>query len=219
MHIPDGFLTWQWIIIWYLIAAVFIAIGSIIIVKKRKENPAIMSIIALMGAAVFIISVWHIPVGISSAHPTGTGLASIVIGPFATVVVTVIALFFQVFLGHGGITSLGANTVSMGVVGAFSGYAIYWVARKLHASYWLAAGLAGCFSDLLIYATTALQLGLSQTTLLSQNLSFVLPYFTLYMGLFAPVQIPIAILEFAFTAVTVQYIVTHKPEILKWWHK
>ena len=219
MHIPDGFLTWQWVIIWFAVAAVFVAIGSIMIVKKRKENPAIMSIIALMGAAVFIISVWHIPVGVSSAHPTGTGLSAIVIGPFATVVVTVIALFFQVFLGHGGITTLGANTVSMGIVGAFSGYAIYWAARKLRASYWLAAGLAGLFSDLLIYATTALQLGLSQTTLLEQGPDFILPYFTLYMGLFSVVQIPIAILEFAFTAVTVQYIVTHKPEILKWWHK
>ena len=91
------------------------------IVKNRKANPAIMSIIALMGAAVFIISVWHIPVAVagSSGHPTGTALAAIVIGPFATVVVTAIALFFQMFLGHGGITTMGANTVSMGIVGGF----------------------------------------------------------------------------------------------------
>jgi cobalt/nickel transport system permease protein len=219
MHIPDGSLPWQWIIIWFIVAAVFVAIGAAMIVKKRKENPSIMSIIALMGAAVFIISVWHIPIGISSGHPTGTGLSAIVIGPFATVVVTVMALFFQVFLAHGGITTLGANTVSMGIVGAFSGYAIYWVARKLHASYWLAAGLAGLFSDLLIYATTALQLGLAQTTFLGQTPDFILPYFTLYLAAFSFVQIPIAILEFAFTAVTVQYIVNHKPEILKWWHK
>ncbi len=218
MHIPDGLLTWQWILIWYVIAAIFVAIGALIIVKKRKENPSIMSIIALMGAAVFIISVWHIPAGPSSGHPTGTGLSAIVIGPFATVVVTVIALFFQVFLAHGGITTLGANTVSMGVVGAFSGYAIYWIARKLRASYWLAAGLAGLFSDLLIYVTTALQLGLSQTTLLEKGPDFILPYFTLYLAEFSFVQIPISILEFAFTAVTVQYIVNHKPEILKWWH-
>ena len=219
MHIPDGSLTWQWIIIWFIIAAVFVAIGAAMITKKRKENPSIMSIIALMGAAVFIISVWHIPIGISSGHPTGTGLAAIVIGPFATVVVTVIAIFFQMFLGHGGLTTIGANTVSMGIVGGFSGYATYWVARKLHASYWLAAGLGGFVGDLLTYATTALQLGLSQATFMSQGPDFVFPYFTLYMGLFAPVQIPIAIVEFAFTAVTIQYIVNHKPEILKWWHK
>ena len=223
MHIPDGILTGPMIIMWFVIAIIFIAIGAQIIVKKRKENPTVISILALMGAGVFIISFWHIPVvlpGIAgSAHPTGTGLAAIIIGPFATVVVTVIALFFQVFLGHGGITSLGANTVSMGVVGAFSGYGVYWVARKLHASFWLSAGLAGFVSDMLTYATTSFQLALNQSYSLYQSPSYLFPYFTLYMIGFSFVQIPIAIIEFVFTAITIQYIVTHKPEILKWWHE
>jgi cobalt/nickel transport system permease protein len=219
MHIPDGILTGPMIIMWYLIAVIFIFVGARIIVKKRKENPQVMSILALMGAAVFIISVWHIPVGPSSGHPTGTGLAAIIVGPFATVVVTVIALFFQVFLAHGGITTLGANTVSMGVVGAFSGYAIYWFARKAHASVWLAAGLAGFASDLLIYATTAFQLALNQSYHVYQNPNYLLPYFTLYMVEFSVVQVPIAIAEGIFTAIAIQYIATHKPEILKWWRK
>ena len=219
MHIPDGMLTGPMIIMWYIIAAVFIIIGARIIVKKRKENPSVMSILALMGAAVFIISVWHIPAGPSSGHPTGTGLAAIIIGPFPTVVITAIALFFQVFLAHGGITTLGANTVSMGVVGAFSGFAVYWLARKARASFWLAAGLAGFVSDMLTYATTAFQLALNQSYTLYQSPNFLLPYFTLYMVEFSFVQIPIAIIEFAFTAITIQYIANHKPEILKWWHK
>ena len=217
MHIPDGILTWQWIIVWSVIATIFIIIGARMIVKKRKENPSVMSILALMGAAVFIISVWHIPVGVagSSGHPTGTGLASIIIGPFATVVITVIALFVQVFLAHGGITTLGANTVSMGVVGAFSGYVIYWALRKSHAPYWLSAGLAAFTSDLLTYVMTALQLALS----VSIVPDFWLPYWALTMLEFSVVQVPIAIFEGIFSAITIQYIVNHKPEILKWWHK
>ncbi len=219
MHIPDGILTGPMIIMWFIIAAIFIIIGAQKIVKKRQENPAVMSILALMGAAVFIISIWHVPVGVTSVHPTGTGLSSIIIGPFATVVVTFIALFFQVFLAHGGLTSLGANTVSMGIVGAFSGFAIYWVARKFKASFWLAAGLAGFASDLLIYITTAFQLALNQSYHVYQSPNYLLPYFTFYMVEFSIVQIPIAIAEFAFTAITVQYIANHKPDILKWWHK
>ncbi len=56
--------------------------------------------LALMGAAVFIISVWHIPVPVtgSCSHPVGTPMAAIIVGPFATVVITSIALFFQRFL-------------------------------------------------------------------------------------------------------------------------
>jgi cobalt/nickel transport system permease protein len=211
----DGILTPEWIVLWFLVAAVFIAVGARKIVKKRKENPAFMSILALMGAAVFIISVWHLPVAVggSSGHPTGTALAAIVIGPFATVVVTSIALFFQMFLAHGGITTLGANTVSMGIVGAFTGYAVYLALRKLGASFWLSAGIAGLVGDLLTYVTTALQLALSL------HPESVLSNWALFTAEFSIVQIPISILEFAFTAATIQYILNHRPEMLKWWHK
>jgi len=215
LHIMDGILTPEWIVLWFLIAAVFIAIGARKIVKKRRENPSFMSIIALMGAAVFIISIWHLPVAVggSSGHPTGTAMAAIVIGPFATVVVTSIALFFQMFLAHGGITTLGANTVSMGIVGAFSGYAVYLALRKAGASFWLSAGLAGFVGDMLTYMTTALQLALSL------HPEAVLSNFAVFAAEFSVIQIPISILEFAFTAATIQYITRHKPEILTWWRK
>ncbi len=215
MHIMDGILTPTWIMLWFLIAAVFIAVGARKIVQKRKENPSFMSILALMGAAVFIISVWHLPVAVggSSGHPTGTALAAIVVGPFATVVVTGIALFFQMFLAHGGITTIGANTVSMGIVGAFTGYAVYLGLRKAGASFWLSAGIAGLVGDLLTYVTTALQLALSL------HPEAVLSNWALFTAEFSIVQIPISILEFAFTAATIQYIVNHRPELLKWWHK
>jgi cobalt/nickel transport system permease protein len=210
MHIMDGILTPTWIIFWYVIAAIFIAVGAVMISKKRKNDPRYMSIIALMGAAVFIISVWHIPVPVtgSSGHPCGTALAAIVIGPFPTAVVTAIALFFQLFLGHGGITALGANTASMGIVGGFSGYAVYLAARKLGGSFWVAAGLGGLVGDLLTYATTALQLALNFPGNAATN-------WALYTIGFMPTQIPLSIAEFFFTAVTIQYIANHRPDILK----
>jgi cobalt/nickel transport system permease protein len=208
----DGILTPEWIILWFIVAAVFIAIGGHQIIKKRRENPSLISIVALMGAAVFIISIWHLPVAVggSSGHPTGTALAAIVIGPFATVVVTGIALFFQIFLAHGGITTIGANTISMGIVGAFSGYAAYLVLRKVGVSFWLAAGLAGFIGDMLTYITTALQLALSL------HPEAVISNWMVFTAEFSVIQIPISILEFAFTGATIQYIMNHRPEILKW---
>ena len=215
MHIMDGILSPEWIVIWFLLTAVFIVIGARKIVAKRKEDPSFMSILALMGAAVFIISIWHLPVAVggSSGHPTGTAMASIIIGPFATVVVTTIALFFQMFLAHGGITTLGANTFSMGIVGAFSGYALYRILRKIGASFWLSAGLAGFVGDMLTYLTTALQLSLSL------HPEAVLANWALLTAEFSVIQIPISILEFAFTAATIQYVTTHRPEMLQWWQK
>ena len=41
-------------------------------------------------------------------------------------IISIIVLFFQaVFLAHGGITTIGANTISMGVVGTFAGYGLW----------------------------------------------------------------------------------------------
>ena len=212
-HIADGILTPQWSIAWYIVAIIFVAIGSRKIAQTRKINPAYMSILALMGAAVFVISVWHIPVPVtgSSSHPNGTALAAIIIGPLATAAISGIALFFQVFLGHGGITSLGANLVSLGVVGGFVGIGVYMLLKKLGASVWLAAGVAGFVGDLSTYAFTSLQLAMSL------NPDSIGQYWLIYMLGYLPTQIPLAILEFAITAAAVQYIQTHRPEILTWW--
>ena len=213
MHIADGILTWQWSIAWYLVAIFFVAIGARKIAQTRKANPAYMSILALMGAAVFVISVWHIPVPVtgSSSHPNGTALSSIIIGPLATAAISGIVLFFQVFLGHGGITSLGANLISLGVVGGFVGIGIYLTLKKLGASVWLAAGVAGFFGDLATYGFTALQLALSL------NPDSIGQHWVIYMLGYLPTQLPLAVLEFAFTAAAVQYIQIHRPEILTWW--
>jgi cobalt/nickel transport system permease protein len=172
-----------------------------------------MSILALMGAAVFVISVWHIPVPVtgSSSHPNGTALASIIIGPLATAAISGIVLFFQVFLGHGGITSLGANLISLGVVGGFVGIGVFLLLKKLGASVWLAAGVAGFIGDLSTYACTSLQLAISL------NPGSIGQHWGIYMLGYLPTQIPLAILEFAFTAAAVQYIYIHRPEILTWW--
>ena len=213
MHIADGILTIQWSIAWYLVAIFFVVIGARKIAQTRKANPAYMSILALMGAAVFVISVWHIPVPVtgSSSHPNGTALASIIIGPLATAAISGIVLFFQVFLGHGGITSLGANLISLGVVGGFVGIGIYLILKKLGASVWLAAGVAGFIGDLSTYAFTAFQLAMSL------NPSSVVQHWEIYMLGYLPTQLPLAVLEFAFTAAAVQYIHIHRPEILTWW--
>jgi cobalt/nickel transport system permease protein len=213
MHIADGILTWQWSIAWYLVALIFVAVGARKIAQTRKANPAYMSILALMGAAVFVISVWHIPVAFAgtSSHPNGTALAAIIIGPLATAAISGIVLFFQAFLGHGGITSLGANLVSLGVVGGFVGIGVYLTLKKLGASVWLAAGVAGFVGDLSTYACTALQLAFSL------NPGSIGQHWEIYMLGYLPTQIPLAILEFAFTAAAVQYIQIHRPEILTWW--
>ena len=82
-----------------------------------------------------------------------------IIGPFPTVVISAIALFFQTFIGHGGITTIGANTFSMGIVGTFTGFLTFWALRKAGASIWLSAGMGGLVGDLMTYVTSSLRTG------------------------------------------------------------
>jgi cobalt/nickel transport system permease protein len=201
MHISDGILKPEWVLSWFVISAIFIAFGLRMIKRRIKEDPIYLPRIALLGAVVFVVSVWHIPVPVtgSSSHPVGTPMASIIIGPFATVVISAIALFFQSFVAHGGLTTIGANTFSMGIVGTFGGYFSYRLLKNI-SPLWFSAGMAGLVGSILTYMTTALQLALSL------NPGNVMHYWKLYSRGFIPTQLPLAFAEFAFTAYVIKYI-------------
>ena len=164
MHIEDGILPPRDWGMWYGISAVFIYAGLFEIKRRIKENLFYKPFLSMVGVAVFVISAMHLPVPVtgSCSHACGTPLAAIIAGPFATVVISSIVLFFQaIFLGHGGITTIGANLVSMGIVGGFSGYLCWKLLRRFNSPLWLAAGIAGFVGDLMTYLTTAFELALS----------------------------------------------------------
>ena len=211
MHISDGILEPQWIVFWWLVALAFIAVGVYQIRKKSKGNPTYLPTLALMGAAIFVISVWHIPVPVtgSCSHPCGTPMSAIIVGPFPTVVVSAIALFFQTFVGHGGITTIGANSISMGIVGTFTGFGTWIALRKFGVGIFWAAGMAGFVGDVLTYVTTAFELAISL------HPEEIFRYWVIFAVGFVPTQLPLAIVEFVFTGLVVRYIADVRPEMLK----
>jgi cobalt/nickel transport system permease protein len=167
----------------------------------------------MVGVAVFVISSMHLPVPVtgSCSHPCGTPLAAIIVGPFATVVISVIVLFFQaVFLAHGGITTIGANTISMGVVGTFVGYGLWKLFRYFKSPVWLAAGIAGLIGDLSVYLTSSLELALNVH---GGNLPFFKQWMVFFLG-YGPTQLPLAILEGIFTAAVLQVMINRRPDLI-----
>ena len=211
MHISDGILEPQWIIFWWIIAIAFIAGGVVQIRQKTKDNLKYVPMLALMGAAVLVISVWHIPVPVtgSSSHPCGTPMAAIIVGPFPIAVISAIALFFQTFVGHGGITTIGANDFSMGIVGAFTGFGIWVALRKFGISIFWAAGMAGFIGDVFTYVTSAFQLAVSL------HPEALFHYWGIFLLGYVPTQLPIAIMEFVFTGLIIRYIAEVRPEMMR----
>lgn len=141
--------------------------------------------------------------------PSGNTHAAIIVGPFPTVVISAIALFFQMFVGHGGLTTIGANLFSMGIVGTFTGFATWVLLRKLRVSIFWAAGLAGAVGSVLTYVTTAFELAAS---LHPEALVY---YWGIFAIGFVPTQVPLTIIEFVFTGLVVRYIAEVRPEMMK----
>jgi cobalt/nickel transport system permease protein len=212
MHIEDGILPPKAWVAWYGVAILFIIPGIREIKRRVRENLSYKPFLAMTGVAVFVISAMHLPVPVtgSCSHPCGTPLAAIIVGPFATAVISLIVLFFQaIFLGHGGITTIGANDFSMGIAGAISGYLCWKILRRFNAPLWLAGGIAGFAGDVMTYLTSAFELALSlhgHTPLIRQWMIFFAGY--------GPTQLPLAIAEAVFTAAVLQVMYNRRPDLL-----
>ena len=213
MHISEGILPPQWAGLWFAVAIPFVAWGLRDLRVRSAREPFFKPMVGLIGAAVFVISCMPIPVPTAGtcSHPCGTGMAAILIGPTLTVVVSSIALLLQaLFLSHGGLTTLGGNIVSMGVVGAFTGWAAFRVSRRLGAPTWVTAFLCGLLSDWATYATTSMELA----SALHGSGSFLHMFGSIMLS-FMPTQLPLGIFEGIVTAGVYRFIATRRPSLLE----
>lgn len=212
MHISEGILPFGWAVLWYVVAAPFVALGLNRLAKLSREDISIRPLIGLMAAVVFIISCMPIPVPTAGtcSHPAGTGISAILIGPILSVLVASVSLMIQaLLLAHGGLSTLGANIVSMGVIGSFAGYLTFIVLRKLRTGMPAAAFMAGLFADWATYITTSTELAAG-----IRGDSAFLPLFWKIVVAFMPTQLPLGILEGAMTAGMVVLLHKKRPDLL-----
>ncbi len=213
MHIMEGFLPFNWAAFWWIAMIPFVIVGILSIKKTVTEHPSLKMMLGMAGAFAFVLSALKIPsVTGSCSHPTGVGLGTILFGPAAMTVLGMIVLIFQaLLLAHGGITTLGANTFSMGVVGPFVSYAIYKGAKKLGAPLWLSVFLSATLGDLMTYVTTSIQLGLAFPAATGGVMASVLKF----MSIFAFTQIPLAISEGILTVMVINVLSAYSQKELR----
>lgn len=142
-----------------------------------------------MRRVYFVLSALKIPsVTGSCSHPTGVGLAVILFGPGVVAILGAVVLLFQaLLLAHGGLTTLGANGMSMAVIGPVVGYLVWKMARRRDVAVFLCAMLA----DLATYFVTSVQLGVAFPDPHAGATGSVVKF----MGIFCLTQIPVAIAE------------------------
>ena len=212
MHIMEGFLPPLWSISWGAISLPFIIVGMFSIKKKIEINPRIKMLIAMVGAFTFALSALKIPsVTGSCSHPTGIGLGAILFGPTVMCVIGLIVLIFQaLILAHGGITTLGANTFSMAVVGGLVAYFSYKLLKKMKVSQSIAIFTAAALGDIMTYVTTSFQLALA----FPDNTGGFIASLMKFMGIFAVTQIPLAISEGILTVIVFNLLTAYSKEEL-----
>jgi cobalt/nickel transport system permease protein len=212
MHLADGVLPAGACLFWAALALPFVVVAWRRFDAASLRDPQLGPLVAMVGATVFAISCMPVPVPFvgTCSHPCGTGLAAILVGPLLTVLLTTIALILQaLFLAHGGITTLGADIMSMGIAGGFAGFLIFHGLRRAGASLFVAAFLAGVLSDWATYATTALELATGL-----HGKGSVSSLFGAVALAFAPTQIPLGLLEGALTAGALRWVQRRRPALL-----
>lgn len=213
MHIIEGYLPPVWSALWGVLCIPFLILGLFSIQKTITRNPRLKMLLAMAGAFMFVLSALKIPsITGSCSHPTGTGLGAILFGPLPMSILGIIVLLFQaILLGHGGITTLGANTFSMAIVGPFIAYGVYRLSKAIKAPRWLCIFLAATLGDLLTYITTSIQLGIA----IPSASGGITASIEKFLGVFAITQIPLAISEGLLTVLIMNALVAYSFNELK----
>jgi cobalt/nickel transport system permease protein len=164
LHIPDGYLSPATCAALYAGAAPFwyVALQRM----KRALNTRMVPLLSVFAAFSFIVMMFNLPLpGGTTGHAVGMGIASIVLGPWASILGISIALIIQaVFFGDGGITTIGANCFNMAILGSLAAYFVYRLisgrAPIASARRVIAAGIAGYAAINLAALAAAIEFGI-----------------------------------------------------------
>jgi cobalt/nickel transport system permease protein len=204
MHIPDAFIPIGQAAVYWIIALIFIALSLRWARKELTEEK--IPLVAVLAAGIFAIQAFNLPVGMgTSGHLVGGALAAIVIGsPYAAVFILTLVLIIQgVFFGDGGITTMGANIINMGVIGGFVGYYGFTALKSITGNTYISAGIAAWFACFIPALAASVEMFIAGTFPLVPGL--------LAMGTY---HAAIGIIEGAITAGAVYLIYHVRPDLM-----
>ncbi|MCX5200686.1 energy-coupling factor ABC transporter permease [Streptomyces sp. NBC_00237] len=126
MHVPDGFIN----------APVSVAAGAAAVAavglslrgaRRELSDERAAPLAGLVAAFVFAVQMLNFPVAAgTSGHLLGGALAAILVGPWTGILCIAVVLLMQgVLFADGGLTALGVNITTMGVVTVLVSYGIF----------------------------------------------------------------------------------------------
>ena len=155
IHLPDGVLpVWLWLS-GFIVA---ILVGSILfrLIKKEELNRR-LPLLGMMAAAMALgATVEIVPI---AYHVNLTVISGILLGPSLIFLATFVVNIILALFGHGGITVIGLNTLTLSIEGVL-GYSLFrllWkVSRRLTLATFLATFIALIFSTFAMIGVVSL---------------------------------------------------------------
>ena len=198
VHIADGILAPE---VW--IAGLIIT-GIILFYTLSKVKVEEIPKLSLVTSAIFVASLIHIPIGPTSVHLILAGLAGILLGLGAYPSIFT-AILLQAFLfQHGGITTIGINTLNIGLP-ALASYYLFILGvnhTKFKHKLWIFGALAGGIAIALAVVLTSMVLFITGEEFLG------------VVVLLAVAHVPVAIIEAAIVGSVAEFLTKVKPEML-----
>ena len=168
MHVPDGFLSPPVsIALWVLAAAI---VGYALWRLNRDLDERKVPLMGVLAATIFAGQMLNFSVaGGTSGHLVGAALATILLGPWASIVVLTAVVSIQALLFQdGGLLALGANLFNMAVIGSAVAHAVYVLGMRLVGGKRLGnqfAAFAAAWSSIVMASlAVAIQLSASGTS-------------------------------------------------------
>ncbi|MCP4217757.1 MAG: cobalt transporter CbiM [bacterium] len=191
MHIADGILPAE-----IAITANVVALGLVYAGGRNLETEEIPKM-GIFSAALFIVSLIHFPLGATSIHLGLYGLAGLLFGLRAVPIIFVTLLFQTLIFQHGGLLSVGINTLTMSS-GALAARLVWLMLKRTKQ---IAAFFCGF-------------LGITVPAVL-MALLFILCNYGKGMAFMISVYLPPATIEGFLTVVIYNFFHKVKPELLK----
>jgi len=180
--------------------------------KARREAASSSVVMAGVTSLLFAVTLLPLPVPVvgATSHICLTPVLALVIGVRRIVWPTFFVLMLHaLFFAHGGLTTLGLNTLTLGLFGPLATIGFWAMLRRLGAGNALGLAVACGAGDLIVYLVDAL--------VLAAALAEVAPPMTTFTGVllgFAPVQGPLAVLEAVASVGIIRMLATRRPDLL-----
>ena len=218
MHLAEGVLPLGQALLWSAVAAPVLAWslrGERHPSGEQAELAEQTTLVAGATSLLFAVTLLPLPVPVvgATSHICLTPLLAILIGLRRIVWPTFFVLLLQaLFFAHGGLTTLGINLLTLGVVGPLVALAVAGVGRRVGMPPLAVIGIACATADLAVYVVDAAALAAGLAASIPPARTFT----AVVLG-FAPIQVPLAMLEAAISIGLVRLLARRRADLLPAW--